>query len=439
MNKIPYLLRHSSPFDCFGFYFYVFLFFSPQSYFWQFYTEECAKKNISVEDGLSKEDLLDVQKALRVRKLEVLCQIHKALSIHLGPLPTTFTWDPSDPKAHKHIENPFKGATFTPKTFFETVVVNFGLEVGKDAFASYIQRVHPKKKGKKAEQSQDNKKDETEKDIQNEPEKESDSDLETELELETRTHTVDLRREESATNETHKDEKSAKVVKAAKSPVPRCAKHDASRDIWGVPTWLKGRKVSDPTTWISFVNDPRNEYNRAYTVQHLGSVWGSKYRVLYINVDQRTFHTLAHTSVGGCRAATWFGCDAGKYIDRDKGFWDYMVMRFGRTFQTNLGEVNSEGSTAINSFDPSLNLVRNTEFAAKSANGLELGAKLQMVDEMPFVFGKKERLIFGESLMTHAMVFTGVDVDPVTEEVTRYRVENSWGTEKADSGYYSIR
>lgn len=55
---------------------------------------------------------------------------------------------------------------------------------------------------------------------------------------------------------------------------------------------------------------------------------------------------------------------------------------------------------------------------------------------------KASRLEYGESLMTHAMVFTGVHVEKrpskdQAEELhfVRYRVENSHGDDKADKGY----
>lgn len=59
---------------------------------------------------------------------------------------------------------------------------------------------------------------------------------------------------------------------------------------------------------------------------------------------------------------------------------------------------------------------------------------------------KASRLEFGESLMTHAMVFTGVHVEkrsqpstdpnqPENLQIIRYRVENSHGDDKADKGY----
>ena len=66
---------------------------------------------------------------------------------------------------------------------------------------------------------------------------------------------------------------------------------------------------------------------------------------------------------------------------------------------------------------------------------------------------KASRLEYGESLMTHAMVFTGVHVEKRSSEENpdktsdgedsqpkglqfiRYRVENSHGDDKADKGY----
>jgi bleomycin hydrolase len=48
---------------------------------------------------------------------------------------------------------------------------------------------------------------------------------------------------------------------------------------------------------------------------------------------------------------------------------------------------------------------------------------------------KAERLDYGHSAMNHAMVFTGVDVDD-RGAPTKWRVENSWGDDKADKGFY---
>jgi len=39
--------------------------------------------------------------------------------------------------------------------------------------------------------------------------------------------------------------------------------------------------------------------------------------------------------------------------------------------------------------------------------------------------------------MTHAMVFTGVNLDP-DGNPNRWRVENSWGTKPGDKGFYTM-
>ena len=41
---------------------------------------------------------------------------------------------------------------------------------------------------------------------------------------------------------------------------------------------------------------------------------------------------------------------------------------------------------------------------------------------------KAQRLDYGESLMTHAMVLTSVDLDE-NDQPTKWKVENSWGRE----------
>ncbi len=47
---------------------------------------------------------------------------------------------------------------------------------------------------------------------------------------------------------------------------------------------------------------------------------------------------------------------------------------------------------------------------------------------------KAERLDYGESLMTHAMVITGVDL--VDGQPTKWKVENSWGDKVGTKGFF---
>ena len=54
-----------------------------------------------------------------------------------------------------------------------------------------------------------------------------------------------------------------------------------------------------------------------------------------------------------------------------------------------------------------------------------------------FNIDKKTRLEYGDSLMTHAMLFTGVDV--VDGKPRRWKVENSWGAEESGvKGFYTM-
>jgi len=54
--------------------------------------------------------------------------------------------------------------------------------------------------------------------------------------------------------------------------------------------------------------------------------------------------------------------------------------------------------------------------------------------EVPFHLNKSDRLLYGESLLTHAMVFTGVNI--VNGKPTRWKVENSWGEEPGQKGFF---
>ena len=86
-------------------------------------------------------------------------------------------------------------------------------------------------------------------------------------------------------------------------------------------------------------------------------------------------------------APVWFGCDVGKCSTRDGGVMDTNVY------------------------------------------------KLEELLGVKFGMDKAERLDYGESLMTHAMVFQGVNLDE-DGKPNRWRVENSWGEEPGEKGYY---
>jgi bleomycin hydrolase len=58
------------------------------------------------------------------------------------------------------------------------------------------------------------------------------------------------------------------------------------------------------------------------------------------------------------------------------------------------------------------------------------------VYDTSFTLDKAARLEYHETLMTHAMLFTGVDV--VDGTARRWRVENSWGADNGDKGYFTM-
>ena len=114
---------------------------------------------------------------------------------------------------------------------------------------------------------------------------------------------------------------------------------------------------------ISLVNDPRNEYGRTYTVQRLGNVVEAP-PVKYLNlpVDELRRYTRREIKSG---RPVWFGCEVSAEFDRNIGVMDTEIFDLGLV----LGEPSASAE-----------------------------------------MGKADRLRYGESLMTHAMVFTGFDV-----------------------------
>lgn len=142
----------------------------------------------------------------------------------------------------------------------------------------------------------------------------------------------------------------------------------------------------DLNEYISIINAPTADkpYNKTYTVEMLGNVVGGK-EVKYLNVDMDRFKKLAIAQLEQGESI-WFGCDVGQ---------------------------SSTRKTGIMSLD------------AYEINDLF---------DIDFTMTKAERLDYGESLMTHAMVLTGVDI--VDGQSTKWKVENSWGEKVGDKGFF---
>lgn len=146
-----------------------------------------------------------------------------------------------------------------------------------------------------------------------------------------------------------------------------------------------GWNLSD---YISIINAPTDDkpYNQTYGVKMLGSVVGGR-DVKHLNLDLATFKELAIKQLSAGENV-WFGVDMGPKLDRVAGLMDT--------------ELYDEDSL----FD------------------------------IDFSMTKAERLDYGDSLMTHAMVLTGVDL--VDGKPTKWKVENSWGDKNGHKSYFTM-
>ena len=142
----------------------------------------------------------------------------------------------------------------------------------------------------------------------------------------------------------------------------------------------------DWRNYVCIVNDPRNVYYQTYTVDYLQNVAGGP-PVVYLNVPSEEMKAVTQKLLED-GVPVWMGCDVGKEMDRKGGYWDADL------------------------------------FNVSGLYGVEYG------------MDKENRLRHGQTMMTHAMLFTGVDV--VDGKPRRWRVENSWGEDSGQKGYYTM-
>jgi len=139
---------------------------------------------------------------------------------------------------------------------------------------------------------------------------------------------------------------------------------------------------------VCLIHDPRpaNPAGAAYTVDCLGNMVGGR-RTVYNNQPIELLARLAATAIRDGKPV-WFGCEVGKSFHNKLGITDPAVYDYKLLF------------------------------------GVDISLSLT----------KAERLLLGESLMTHAMCLTGVTLDDDGTPL-KWRVENSWGEENGDAGY----
>ena len=203
-----------------------------------------------------------------------------------------------------------------------------------------------------------------------------------------RRYVVRLTPQEFTTEDTEGTERSKGVENSQNSKSTIQHNSPQSSSVLSVSSVVKDEPTQplDLDDYICIVHDPRptSPVNRTFTVEYLGNVVGAgnSGRVIYLNVDIKVMKDIAmKTLMAG--EPVWFGCDVGKQMRRDMGLWDANLFDYGSLYETTFG------------------------------------------------LSKADRLQYHQTLMTHAMLFTGVDVvGPANSpRARRWRVENSWGDE----------
>jgi len=143
--------------------------------------------------------------------------------------------------------------------------------------------------------------------------------------------------------------------------------------------------VTPMDDYVCLVHDPRksNPYGKTFTIQYLGNVVDGP-PIKYINVSIDVMKDIACRMIQDGKPV-WMGCDTGKQKHRDLGIWDAELFDYPGVYETE------------------------------------------------FSMDKSERLEYHQTRMTHAMLFTGVDL--VDGKPRRWRVENSWNDKVGDKGF----
>ena len=127
------------------------------------------------------------------------------------------------------------------------------------------------------------------------------------------------------------------------------------------------------TDYVSIINAPTSdkEFDQCYTVEFLGNVKeGQQIHYLNLPIEKLVDYSKTQLKDG---EPVWFGCDVGQWSDRDLGIMDTELFNYEELLDTK------------------------------------------------FSLDKGQRLQYGESILTHAMVFTGVNLDE-QEEAQRWKV-----------------
>lgn len=138
--------------------------------------------------------------------------------------------------------------------------------------------------------------------------------------------------------------------------------------------------------YASLINAPTSNkpFHQTYTVEFLGNVIDGQ-QIHYLNLEIDKLKELSMKQITNGEPV-WFGCDVGQKSDREHGIMDTDLFNYERVLDTD------------------------------------------------FTLDKGERLKYGESVLTHAMVFTGVNTR--NDQPQRWKVQNSWGEKVGNEGFF---
>lgn len=138
--------------------------------------------------------------------------------------------------------------------------------------------------------------------------------------------------------------------------------------------------------YVSIIQAPTSdkEYHKTYTIDMLGNVVGGR-QIKHLNLPMDEFKQLAIEQLKAGESV-WFGSDVIKYSETKLGIMALNTYDYDRLFKTDLA------------------------------------------------MSKADALDYGQSMMDHAMVLTGVDL--VDGQPTKWKVENSWGPKVGTKGYF---
>ena len=145
---------------------------------------------------------------------------------------------------------------------------------------------------------------------------------------------------------------------------------------------------ADIDDYVSLINSPTEDkpFNKTYTIKYLGNiVEGRIVKHLNLPIEELKKAAVKQLKDG---YPVWFGCDVGRssIIEDERAILDTKAVDYETLFNVDL--------------------------------------KLS----------KEDALDYGYSMMTHAMTFTGVQMDG--NEALRFKVENSWGEKFGYKGHF---